>query len=246
MLQPKSSKVLIFPLLKNSLLFACFIFLISYPNLYYFSIKVFYSKIEQRVGIANTSHFFLQQSLTLLFLLFLCSLCGFAFYKRNGLPGLGNFKKIRENGIKIFFPLALILSLFSFLFFDQFFMEKAPQYFPKSILWALAIPFSMAFLEETIFRFGMLTVLVGGIKRWLSPLWANIAVSLFYALVMTRKTFGLADIAIEWNYIGLTAVAGSFFTCFLLGYIFIKYGLKTSIFFHFLLRLKYPIYALIF
>ena len=233
----------LFLLFKNAVLFGLLVFILSYANLYYFSIRVFHKEIEAQVGIANVSSFLLKEALSLLFLLILCSYCGFAFSKRNGLPGMVGLKELKDYGLKYYFPGAFSLVILSYFIFDRFFMIEAPQYFPKIWYWALTIPFASAFLEETVFRFGMLTVLVGGIRRWLHPLWANFAVSLFYALVMTKKTFGFVDIPIELNWLGITGLLGSFLTCFLLGWIYIKKGLIPAIFLHFCLSCKYLIYA---
>jgi hypothetical protein len=224
------------------------VFLVSYPNIYYFTTRVFHREIGQEAWGQFTSlrSFLFTQVLSLVFLMVLCAFCGFSFSQRNNLPGLGRFSDLKENALKQYLPLSLLLIATSYIFFDYWFMPLAPGFYPKQVHWALTIPFRSAFMEELVFRFGLVTVLVGATKKFLSPLWAVGVVSIFYALTMTGKTFDLVGIQWQMNFQHGGMVVSSFFTSFLLGYVYVKKGLISAIFLHFCIGLKYIVFAVAF
>jgi len=232
--------------LPNSILWAGVVFIMSYANLYYFTHKVFLLSIQEAAWRSNIStvQFLFRQAFSLVFLLILSSFCGFAFSKHYGLPEWGQFQELRKRAFRFYLPIAICLGIISYFFFDRWFGRLAPEFYPKNFFWAFSIPFRSAFLEETVFRFGMVTVFVGAIRRWLNPLWAVGIVSLFYSLVISQKTFELVGLVWDVNVQTMIMVFNSFLTHFLLGYVYLKKGLSHSIFLHFLLTLKYPVLSL--
>lgn len=215
--------------------------LVSLPNLYYLKNYVYFDAPINRYP-DNIS--FINQGITLFILLFICCFCGFFYAQFLKLPGFldKDRKKLTSNEIIIFLNLILL----TFLLLDIPFGEKYPEIYPKSILWATSYPFRICFLNEVIFRFGLLTVLIGGFRYLLSKESVNLIVSVFYAIVSTGKFYQNMDEAFAWDYFGSTYLIGNFVVSYFFGYIYIKYGLVKAIIFHFLFGCKILMYSIVY
>lgn len=175
-----------------------------------------------------------------LFLLFiaclLSAIAGFSFSKKQQLPGFGDPRRIKET-----FPLLLMVAatvgILTYLFFDRHFFYISPESYPKNTLYLIAYPLKLAFMNEVILRFGLVTIAIGFLKQRIGGV---IAIS-GIAAIFTMKYFQFLGIDYPYNTLYITQFIISFFVNFILGYVFITRGLIHAMMLHLLFGLRLPI-----
>lgn len=164
---------------------------------------------------------------------FLCGLCGFAWSKKYGLCGFGSFLDFKKHWLKLLIIGGLI-GVISYYFFDKPFRSMAPSYYPTNPLWALIIPINSAFFQETI-RFGMISLVQRLVKN---AHFANCSIAFFFAIVGI-KSFIFVGLNFNWSVLSINCFIFTVLLNIVLGYIFIKKGLISTIFVHLVVNLKF-------
>lgn len=180
---------------------------------------------------------FLFAELFLLFILCLLSaVIGFAFSKRFGLPGFGEWSTLRKH-----LPALLVLGGFlialSYFLFDRYFATLSPASYPRSLWLLLFLPLKGALTEETILRLCLVTICVGLFRHKLyGVLVASAVASLF-----TWKYFQFMGVAVGFNYLFTVQMLLAFLVNLVLGYLFVTEGLTHAMALKFILGLKYAV-----
>ncbi|GEM_PF-969802 len=184
---------------------------------------------------------FLVIELFMLFvLLFLSSVIGLSFSKRYDLPGFGDVKKFLKS-IPILFVIGIVMIAVSFFFFDRFYFELSPQSYPGEYKYLLTLPFKGALTDEIILRLGMTTIAVGLLRHKEAGVVLVSALSAF--LVIKYNEF--VGIPLQFDYLLISQLFLSFGANFLLGYLFVRYGLLFAMGLKFIFGLKYIVVTLL-
>ncbi|MEW6095346.1 MAG: hypothetical protein AB1567_02290 [bacterium] len=168
---------------------------------------------------------------------FLCGVCGFGWSKKYGLCGFGSFLDFKKDWLKLLI-IGGVIGILSYQFFDKPFKSIAPYYYPTNPIWALTIPINSAFFIETI-RFGMVSLVQRLIKN---VHFANFSIAFFFAIV-GLKSFIFIGLDFNWSALAIACFTFTVLLNIVLGYIFIKKGLISTIFVHLVADLKFVVLA---
>lgn len=165
----------------------------------------------------------------LFFTCFLSSVSGFSLRQKYDLPEIWDYGHLKK-----WFPVLILTGIgmggMTFFLFDRHFYFISPESYPSSPLYVISRPFKLAFTNEVILRFGLVTILVGLFKN---KIVAVTLVSLF-ASFLTMKYFRFMGIDYPYNDFFQIQFFISFTANFLLGLCYIKLGLFYSMALHFL------------
>jgi hypothetical protein len=184
--------------------------------------------------------FIVVELLMLFIILFLSSVIGFSFSKRYELPGLGDVKKFLKS-IPILFLVGIVMIAFSFYFFDRFYFELSPQSYPGECKYLFTLPLKGALADEIILRLGMTTIAVGLLRHKEAGVVLVSALSAF--LVIKYNQF--LGIPLQYDYLFLSQLFFSFCANFILGYLFVRYGLLFAMGLKFFFGFKYIVVTLL-
>ena len=199
-------------------------------------------KTQDRFLMHSDFHTVLIMELSLLFIVCLLSaIVGFSYSIKFQLPGFGDLRGFTET-IPLLLLVGVVMGGLTYLIFDRHFFYISPASYPKDILYLVSCPFKVAFTNEVILRFCMVTLAVGILKNRLGGV---ILVSIF-ASIFTMKYFQFLDLDYPFNYFFITQFFISFFGNFILGYLFVTQGLIYSMSLHFLFgtRLAFVVWML--
>ena len=199
-------------------------------------------KTQDRFLMLSDFHAVLIMELSLLFIVCLLSaIVGFTYSIKFQLPGFGDLRRFTET-IPLLLLVGVVMGGLTYLIFDRHFFYISPASYPKDILYLVSCPFKVAFTNEVILRFCMVTLGVGISKNRLGGV---ILVSIF-ASILTMKYFRFLDLDYPFNYFFITQFFISFFGNFILGYLFVTRGLIYSMSLHFLFgtRLAFVVWML--
>jgi hypothetical protein len=172
----------------------------------------------------------------LMLLLVITSLVGCFLSRRYKLGGLGSRQQLGE-ALRYVVPGGLIFSAATYLLFGRHFAVEVPGYYPITIGWALVMPIKAALFEETVARFGMMTVLAGLTRR---PWLANVLQAVFFT-TLNLKTFAFYGVTADTViYASLVLTLGIHLS---LGAIYARYGLIAAALMHLLIDLKFVLHA---
>ena len=187
-------------------------------------------KTQDRFLMHSDFHAVLIMELSLLFIIcFLSAIVGFSYSIKFQLPGFGDLRRFTET-IPLLLLVGVVMGGLTYLIFDRHFFYISPASYPKDILYLVSCPFKVAFTNEVILRFCMVTLGVGILKNRLGGV---ILVSIF-ASILTMKYFRFLGLDYPFNYFFITQFFISFFGNFILGYLFVTRGLIYSMSLHFL------------
>jgi hypothetical protein len=199
-------------------------------------------KAQNRFLMSYDFNVVLISELFLLFITcFLSAFVGFSFCHKYQLPGIGDFRQFIET-IPLLLVLGTVIGGLTYLIFDRHFFYISPASYPKDILYIVSYPFKVAFTNETILRFCMVTLGVGILKNKLGGV---ILVSVFVS-IFTMKYFQFLGLDYPFNYSFINQFFISFFGNIILGYLFVTRGLIYSMSLHFLFgtRLAFVVWML--
>ncbi len=180
--------------------------------------------------------FFAIMSLELTLLFFVCfisSISGFSFSNRFQLPGVGDLRRFKET-----FPVLLIVAVvvggLTYLLFDRHFFYISPESYPSNKWYLVSYPFKLAFTNEVVLRFGLVTLAVGLLKQRIGGVIAISAI----AAIFSMKYFRFLGMDYPYNYVFISQFVIAFFVNFILGYVLITRGLIYAMTLHFLFGIK--------
>jgi hypothetical protein len=171
-------------------------------------------------------------------LLALCSLVGCFLSQRYQLAGLGTWQQLREAA-----PVVIVggfaLGAASYLVFGRRLAEVAPGLYPDAIGRALLMALKGALVEETVARFGMMTILAGMVRR---PWLANILQAAFFTAISVKA---LAFFGVEVDGFVKASMAAGFALHLVLGAVYARWGLIPAALMHLVADLKFAVHAVI-
>lgn len=150
----------------------------------------------------------------------LCCMCGVAWARSRGLPGLGSVRDFRGN-ILFIGGWALVFDLVLFLVMDRPLSVRMPHLYPSTAAGVMVFMLMAACFEEIVFRYGFLTLLY---RLWPNRHAAVFLSSLLYALAV-YKTFTFLKLDCGLNYLTALAFGTRFLSGLILGYIYVLRGL---------------------
>ncbi len=208
----------------------CVVFTVPY---FYHMLSV---SMKTQTQFSMPHDFFTVMSLELILLFFVCflsAMSGFSFSTRFQLPGVGDLHRFKET-----FPVLLIVAVvvggFTYLFFDRHFFYMSPESYPKNTLYLVSYPFKLAFTNEVVLRFGLVTLAVGFLKQRIGGVIAISAIAAIFSL----KYFRFLGMDYPYNYVFICQFIIAFFVNFILGYILITRGLIYAMTLHFLFGIR--------
>ncbi len=179
------------------------------------------------------------ESILLFFVCFLSSISGFSFSGRFQLPGFGDLRRFRET-----FPALLIVAVvvggLTYLIFDRHFFYMSPESYPNDTWYLVSYPFKLAFTNEVVLRFGLVTLAVGFLKQRIGGVIAISAI----AAIFSMKYFRFLGMDYPYNYIFISQFVIAFFVNFILGYVLITRGLIYAMILHFLFGIRLVVVVL--
>lgn len=180
------------------------------------------------------------QSALFFIICLLSSMVGYGFMERYALPGFGRIGKWRRS-LPFLLATGLFLMLISCLLSDSGFSRTAPALWPKrEAVYLLTMPLNSMITDETILRFGFVTIAVGLCRN--KP--AGVALAALFAAMLTEKYFIFIGVPAAPEYLSAVRFVFSFGINFILGWLFITRGLLSSMTVNFVLGLHYPVTAL--
>jgi hypothetical protein len=176
--------------------------------------------------------------LLLLPLLAISSLVGCFLSRRYGLAGLGSWSRLRR-ALPWVVPAGLAIGAASYLLVGRRFALQVPAYYPQSLGWALVLALKSALLEETVARFGMMTILTGLTRR---PWLGNLLQALFFSSLNLKAFafYGIPAGPLVW--LSLLATVG---VNLALGATYARWGLVAAATMHLLIDLRFIVHALL-
>jgi hypothetical protein len=169
-------------------------------------------------------------------LVVLTSLVGCFLSHRYGLGGLGNWQQLRPV-LPYLVACGIACGAASYLLFGRRLALEVPGYYPVTIGWALVMPLKAALLEETVTRFGMMTILAGLTRR---PWLANVLQALFFS-ALNLKAFGF--FGIDPGGLVYASLVATLLVNLCLGAAYARYGLLAAALMHFVIDLKFVVHA---
>lgn len=149
---------------RNAVLLAGATMAVALPMLFYhfqrFSISVF----KQQPDPAILYNLAMKQGVVVFALALLCSLVGFLYAERLALPGFGALKDIRL-WLPLGFGAGIVFTPVSYLSLDRELIHALPEIYPAFWQSALADIVGTALIQETVLRFGLLTICVYFMRR---------------------------------------------------------------------------------
>ncbi|MDB9822960.1 hypothetical protein OAC89_04590 [Deltaproteobacteria bacterium] len=182
---------------------------------------------------------FLLMELFLLFVLsLLCSMAGFSFAERRGLPGLGVWPAFVKD-LPLLFIMGLVFITLSIFLFDRRFQEISPSSYPQDLFYLAMFPFKGAFTDEVILRLGLVTIGAGLFRHRA----AGVVFAALLALCFSMKYFQFTGIDMNVTSIILPHIFLTLLINVFLGYLFVTRGLFYAMGMNFILKLKYVVIA---
>lgn len=189
-----------------------------------------------RVPVVEARAVLTADFLLLLPLLAITSLVGCFLSRRYRLGGIGSLAQLRES-LPAVLPAAILLGLLSYLLLGRRLALQAPGLFPDDLGWALVMPLKSALLEETVARFGMMTILAGLTRR---PWAANLLQAMFFSGLNLKgfAFFGIPPGPLVWASLG-----GSLVINLGLGAAYARHGLVAAAVMHLVIDLRFVLHA---
>jgi hypothetical protein len=231
--------------MQNAVLLAGAVMLLTLPVFYYQYAHMMRSLFTRQPTARQLETLALGQSIIVFALALLCSLVGFLYYERLGLPGLG-----RAHELKRWAPLSLLLGLILIAPFywlmDGKLMGLLPAAYPHPWPWALAWAAGNALSQEVVARFGLLSIGVY-LLRWRGyqghPAAAIAAVSLFAVVcsALFYARMGLSTLISPQQALAWLAMA--FAAQWVIGETYVRKGLLAALCLHLGLAARAVVYC---
>lgn len=173
-------------------------------------------------------------------LVLICSLAGALLARRYGLVGLGDLTRLRGAAPQIL-GWGVTLCAGSYLALGRPLARVAPGSYPSSLGWALLFPFKGALFDETVARFGMMTIICGVVRR---PLAASLLQAVFFAAI-TVKNLSFHGVHLPWGALLAAVLLTALVVHFVQGMVYARHGLLAAAALHWVVDLKYVVHALL-
>ncbi|HUT55200.1 MAG TPA: hypothetical protein VM658_17555 [bacterium] len=231
----------------NAVLLAGAVMLLSLPMFYYQYAHMMRPVFAHAPTLKQLKLLALGQSIILFAPALVCSLVGFLYYERLGLPGPG-----RLGELKRWVPLSLLLGLAlivpSYYLTDRHMLAVFPEAYPRPWAWALAWAAGNSLSQEVVARFGLLSIGVY-LLRWRGhkghPAAAIAVVSLFAAVcsLLFFQRLGLSGLIEPRR--ALASLALVFGVQWVLCEVYVRKGLAASLCLHLGLSARLVVYCFI-
>jgi len=218
--------------LKKSLCLASLCVLFTVPYVYH----MLSVSMKTQANLPMTQGVFTVMSLELFLLFVVCflsSISGFSFSRRFQLPGLGDIRRFKET-FPFLLVTATVVGIITYVLFDRQFFFISPESYPDSTWYLVSYPFKLAFTNEVVLRFGLVTLAVGFLKQRIGGVIAISAI----AAIFSMKYFRFLGMDYPYNYIFISQFVIAFLVNFILGYILVTRGLIYAMMMHFLFGIK--------
>lgn len=150
--------------------------------------------------------------------------------------GIGSRAQLQAS-LPVILPAGVLLGLLSYLLLGHRLALLAPGLYPETAGWALVMPLKSALVEETVARFGMMTVLAGLTRR---PWAANLLQALLFSALGLKgfAFYGVPPQPLVW-----ASLAGALAVNLGLGAAYARHGLAAAAVMHFVIDLKFVLHA---
>lgn len=224
-------------ILAYSSIFTALAVVLALPFIYFMLMHV-----AANFAFENRAVFFrllYSESARVALVIFLSCLAGFTWSKRLGLGGPGRLKDLKKHWQLILLA-GIILGGLTYLLGDRTFLRDVPELYPKSLAFAIFIPFYATFVEEIFARFGVMTVLVKIFRnQWV----ANFLAALIFA-VGHANIFRMTGVFYHLSYLTACSLILNLLIGLFLGYIYWRRGLVTAMGIHFIANLRFLLMVL--
>ena len=217
--------------------------IIALPHLYGQFYSMFPRLFSKPAGPERMQLLFIAELILYFFALFLFILIGILANQR---AGLTPFKSPGFRKIIYAFALGILLIPISYLLYDHLVLALIPETYPRKLAFALAYPFSIAFPQELLNRFGLLSLLAwifGKSRR--KKILANVLASVLLTAFAWADFYRLVDAPLSAIEIGFFLI-GSLLLNLISNEIYLKNGFWAALAFKFGLTLKFPLYFFLF
>lgn len=169
----------------------------------------------------------------------LSCLVGFAWSKRLGLGGVGRLRDLKKHWQLILLA-GVVVGGLTYVLGDRNFLRTVPELYPKSLAFAVFIPFYATFVEEVFARFGVMTTLVKIFRnKWV----ANFLAAFIFA-IGHANIFRMTGVFYHLNYLTVCSLLVNLLIGLFFGYIYWRRGLVTAMGIHFIANLRFLLMAL--
>jgi hypothetical protein len=215
-------------------------FLAAMPHVYYLTRVAFGQRMREQLAPRSVEEM-LRADLVLIGLaVAITALAGTFLAERYGLPGLGDRRRLRA-ALPVLVPGGLLLSAGTYLGFGRHLARRVPGYYPTSFRWAAMLMVKGALFEETVARYGGMTILCGAVRR---PWLANLMQAAFFTF-LTARNVGFYGLSFGWNLASAASLGSSAVVHLALGLAFARAGLLGAALLHLIIDLKYLAHCLL-
>ena len=220
---------------------AALCFLSAVPYLYYLTHVAFTDRLLERFSSVTIGEVIRADLVMVASVSVLCALVGSLASRRYGLGGLG-LGTVRLLNWRRFVGLAAGLGALTYLLFGRTLARNVPGYYPSSLMWAAMMPIKGALFEETVARYGMMTVVTGIARR---PMVANLIQAAFFTLMMAKGLDFYGVSAQGQSILLLGLVASTMLLNVVYGWAYARLGLTVAAILHAVVDLRFVVHALL-
>jgi hypothetical protein len=169
-----------------------------------------------------------------------CALAGSLFSDRHGLSGRGDLARLRAS-LRYVLPAGVVLAGATYLLFGRHLAARVPGTYPASVGWAALLLIKGAVFDETVARYGVMTLFNAVVRR---PWIANLLQAALFTW-LTSRNLAFHGVTLPWGFLLAASLASSLVVHLGHGLAFARFGLATSVTMHAVTDLKYVAHALL-
>lgn len=183
----------------------------------------------------------LEADLTLIGLaLVICATSGSLLARRYRLPGLGTLGLLRR-GLPYLLLGGAVLAAATYLLFGRHLARQVPGLYPAALHWALLLALKGALFDETVARYGVMTILCGAVRR---P-WLAAVLQAFFFTFLSHRRIGFFGLAPGWSPAYLASLVSSVGVHLAQAAAYARLGLLSAAAMHLVVDLKLVAHALL-
>jgi len=209
------------------------------PYLIYYFFVGYAEQIERLSAGTPKSVIFISQAVAMYVALLISGTAGFAWADGKRVVGLGSARSTVEN-LYWLAPVAVVIVVLTHFLLDNALTRQDMLYTPRHPVIALVVPLKSAFFEEGILRFGILTIMY----RLTRNKWAAMTISSLAGIAFGLPHLSFTGLQIEWNLGIALQLISRFSVGLFVGYVYCRWGLRSSMALRFIIDLKYVFIAL--
>jgi membrane protease YdiL (CAAX protease family) len=219
-------------------IFAAIFLALSFPYIIYYFFVGYSDQVDKLTHGSPKAFFFISQAIAMYVALLISGTAGFAWSDGKNVAGLGSTRTTIRN-LKWLIPLGIVISVLAHYLFDNELTRQDILYNPKNPLVALVIPLKSAFFEEGIIRFGILTIMY----RLTRNKWAAITISSLFGIAASLPYVRFLELEVVYDFTLFAMIATKFIMGLLIGLIYCRWGLKSTMALRFIIDLRYVLLA---